>query len=384
MQQLMRRTNLVGFYIFMGLFIFIFSACGGGEIAELFDQCLTNKNNDYAQSEAIQCDHRLKTGTQGFQASDSTRDVQFSPDGNTLYTMSTLIQTWDVASGNELNVCTLEDCHTSFEFGNQMYFNPEIGYVGFNQVSRIYTGLTTKEAPLFKSDIPPYTNEAYIPGQDVFASYNKELIYFYDRTSSDLVSEQSIQQGIVQVVGGTRSYATSISDYRIVIWPIAEDMSGLVLDGHQSDVIKMIYSDDESLFLSADRSGTVIVWDLNDGTILHRFRLTSDEDSEVETVPTVAMALSPDNMLLATRADGRKIRFWSLATQTIIAEVGIAKFGVMDLDISPDGSKLAVGLSWAGIYNQNARTVVTSSQPFDPDLLEPGDALILDISELRP
>jgi WD40 repeat protein len=343
-----------------------------------------NQNSDYAQSEAIECLYRLETGSQEFQASDSTRDVQFGPDSSTLYTMSTLIQTWDMTNGEETNICQLEDCDTRFEAGNQMFFNQADGYVGFNQVSRIYTGLTTKEPPLFKSDLPPYTNEAYIEGQDAFASYNDALIYFYDRTTAELVSEQTIEQGIVELVGGRRSYATSIADQRIVIWPIAADMKGLVLDGHKADVMKMIYSDDESLFLSADRSGQLIVWELVNGTEVQRLQLNvGDNDSEA-SFSSIALALSPDNALLAARADGRKIRFWSLASGEVIAEISIAKFGVADLDISPDGSKLAAGLSFAGIYDQNARPIGRSDRRFDPQLLEPGEALVFDISGLRP
>jgi WD40 repeat protein len=359
------------------------TACGGEAVQELLDRCLMNKNSDYAQSEAIKCVYRLESGTQEFQASDSTPDVQFGPDSSTLYTMSTLIQTWDMSTGEETNVCELEDCHTRFEVGNQMFFSQADGYVGFNQVSRIYTGFTTNDAPLFLSDVPPYTNEAYIEGQDVFASYNDSLIYFYDRTTGELVSEQSLEQGIVEVVGARRSYATSIADMRIVIWPIADDMKGLVLEGHKADVVKMIYSDDESLFLAADRSGLLIVWELVNGTEVQRIQLNLEEAASEEMLPTIELALSPDNALLAARADGRIIRFWSLASEEVIAEMSIAKFGVMDLDIAPDGSKLAVGLSWAGKYDQNARPI-NRERPLDPQLLEPGEALVFDISGLRP
>ncbi|MEM7333487.1 MAG: WD40 repeat domain-containing protein [Chloroflexota bacterium] len=364
--------------------LFIITGCESEVVDELFDTCLMNKNSEFAQSDVVKCDHRLKTGSQEFQGSDSTRDVQFSSDGTKLYTMSTLIQTWDVGSGDEINMCQLEDCHTSFQAGDQMFFDDADEYIGFGQQpARIYTGFTTKEEHFIKTDLPQYTHEAYIVGQDVFASYNNALIYFYDRLTGELVSEQTIEQGIVEVVGSVTSYATSIEDNRIVIWPVAEGMSGLVLDGHQAEVIKMLYSDDETLFLSIDRSGVLIVWDLTDGSIVNRWRLISEGESQ-DSLPTAAMALSADNELLVTRGAGRNIQFWSMATLELIAEVNIAKFGILDLDISSDQTKLAVGLSWAGIYDQNARTLATNSQPFDPDLLEPGDALILDISGLRP
>ena len=359
------------------------AACSGTDLEDLFDGCLANRSSDYAQSEAIECLYRLRTGSQEFQASDTTRDVQFGPESDTLYTMSTRIQTWDMTSGEETNVCRLEDCNTNFDVGNQMFFNQEEGYVGFNQVSRIYTGFTPNDPPLFKSDIPPYTNEAYIEGQDAFASYNDSLIYFYDRETAELVSEQTIDQGIVEVVGGRRSYATSLPDRRIVIWPIAADMNGLVLDGHKADVVKMIYSDDESLLLSADRSGQLIVWNLEDGTEVRRLQLNKGDDDSEASFSSIELALSPDNALLATRADSRTIRFLSLASGEVIAEMSIAKFGVADLDISPDGSKLAVGLSYAGVYDQSARPI-RGDQPFDPRRLEPGEALVFDISGLRP
>ena len=386
MTQFIRFSQKLLTLAAIGLFTALLIGCGNAQVSDVvLNRCLMNPNSDYAQSETIECLHRLPTGSQEFQATYSTGDVQFSLDSRTLYTLSTLIQTWDVATGEETNVCQLEDCHTPADgSGEQIFFHQTDGFVGFSGHERIYTGFTTKEPEFINSDIPPYTDEAYIEGQDVFASYNDSLIYFYNRNTAELVAEQTIEQGITLVVGGRSSYATAIADHRIVIWPIADEMSGLVLEGHETNVVQMIYSDDESLFLSADQSGLLIVWELASGSEVQRLQLDLGDNVSQVLLPTIDLALSPDNALLVTRADRRTIRFWSMSTGEVIAELSIIKFGVADLDISPDGTKLAVGLGWAGVYDQNARSAATDSQTNDPDLLEPGEALLFDISELRP
>ena len=74
---------------------------------------------------------------------------------------------------------------------------------------------------------------------------------------------------------------------------------------------------------------------------------------------------------------------WSLASGEPVAELSMIKFGILDLDISPDGSKLAVGSAFGGKYDQNAQAT-SSADRLDPNRLESGPAFVFDISNVKP
>jgi len=214
---------------------------------------------------------------------------------------------------------------------------------------------------------------------DMFAGYDSSALYFYDRTTGQLISDQPIEQGIDRVVGGQASYATAVSDFRVVIWPIDEAQQGLVLTGHEAKVVEMAYSDAETRLASVDAAGNLIVWDLSTGE--PQLQLQIDMSP---AVPAATVAFSPDNQLLVANGQGPEITFWSLASGDAIAQITIAKFGILDLDISPDGSKLAVGLSFGGKYDQNGRQQAQDATRVDPHLLEAGPAVIFDIAGVKP
>ncbi|MEO0395930.1 MAG: WD40 repeat domain-containing protein [Cyanobacteria bacterium P01_A01_bin.137] len=365
--------------LLLGLVLSCLAACGessksGGN--GLVNICSSGSaSQDYPQSANIRCLYRLNAGSLEPQAADSTRTVAFQ--GNTLYTLSTYVQQWDVATGEERLPVDAEIKHTSFDNDEALHFSQEYGYVGFSDGGRVYTDIIVSD-PLFESRGTGYKKVAYVDGWDMFAGYDKEALYFYDRATGKFISEQAIKQGISRVVGGQNSYATALSDQRIVIWPTAEDGEGLVLAGHTGEIIKLVYSDDETLFASADSTGTIILWDLATGEEIRRFQV------EVSAaVPAVAIAFSPDNQLLVTNGSGPTVTMWSLASGEPVAELSMIKFGILDLDISPDGSKLAVGSAFGGKYDQNAPTN-SSEDRLDPNRLESGPAFVFDISNVKP
>ena len=357
----------------------VLASCNGSadHLLRALDSCISDRASEaYPQSDSIQCLHRLDTGSSEFQASDSTRAVQFASDSATLYTLSTYVQQWQVATGAELPADTPIQ-HADLDADDFLHYSPTKGYVGFSESGRVYTDVVA-DTPLLESQGSGYLKVAYIDGLDAFAGYGTDALYFYDRTTGQLVSDQPIDQGIDRVVGGQASYATAILDYRIVIWPIDDAQPGLVLTGHEAKVVEMAYSDDETQFASVDANGTVMVWDLATGEPKQQFQVEMSP-----SVPAATVAFSPDGQLLVTNGQGPEITFWSLASGEAIAQITIAKFGILDLDISPDGSKLAVGLSWGGKYDQNARRSAQETI-IDPNLLEAGPAVIFEIASLQP
>ena len=89
--------------LWLGLGLSCLTACGGsseseGRLNGSVNICSSsNPSQDYPQSANIRCLYRLDTGSLEFQAANSTRTVEFQ--GDTLYTLSTYVQQWDVATG---------------------------------------------------------------------------------------------------------------------------------------------------------------------------------------------------------------------------------------------------------------------------------------------
>jgi hypothetical protein len=87
--------------------------------------------------------------------------------------------------------------------------------------------------------------------------------------------------------------------------------------------------------------------------------------------PTVDMALSPDNSLLVVNAVSRLLTFYNTSTGKVVAELEMLE-APFDMDFSHDGTQLAVGLLYTGVYNQNPTR----------STLHSGPAVVLDISEV--
>jgi WD40 repeat protein len=126
--------------------------------------------------------------------------------------------------------------------------------------------------------------------------------------------------------------------------------SAQVLEGHKDWIQALTISKDETLLLSGDDSGNVIVWDRAAGKELRRWPLKGW---------AYAVALSPDNkqafvserrplIFDSGRYDG--VKLWDVATGQPIRDLG-AEFKGMYLSaasFAPDGKLLAVGRGGEG------------------------------------
>ncbi len=183
-------------------------------------------------------------------------------------------------------------------------------------------------------------------------------------------------QGAGLAGGGRGSYLTAVLDHRIVLWPVSEEGQGLVLSGHAVRVIEMAYNADESQAASVDADGVVIVWDLSTGAGVQRIQLEVSR-----AVPSASLVFHPRGEWLVAHGKGANILFWSVVSGELIHSIKVARHGVLDLDISDDGARLAVGTSYAGRYDQN-RTQRQGRGEYDPQALTSGPALVFDLTGL--
>ncbi|MEM8861337.1 MAG: WD40 repeat domain-containing protein [Chloroflexota bacterium] len=392
------RKLLVGLAL-----LFLLPACRGevaDNVSDFLQGCNSGKlNNDYPQSAEIDCLINLQNGYQVNGDGQSTVGVQFTPDGSELYTLSSGMQQWNVATWEEVDTCEAADdteCHHGYY--NEMFYEAEKGVVGVSRNSQIYGG-TSQNGPefteIYNSEFEEDPNNPmnvartiYIPGLNAFAKYNHNLIRFFNSDTGGFLGDQEEPFGIQKMAGAEDYYALAIGDNRILVLPNKQELSGALLDGHSARVSEMLFSDDNTRLVSVDQEGHVIVWDVVSGSQIMQTAVTDLGNLLVvgDLVPDfgVDMALSADNKLLVIKRRGPTLTFINAETGDVLAETEMSR-SILDLDISPDRSKLAIG--YASRFTTISRNVDSNSSvriEVEEDQVSAGYAVILDISGVGP
>src|SRR5262249_48084409 len=125
----------------------------------------------------------------------------------------------------------------------------------------------------------------------------------------------------------------------------ATGQSLLAQQGHTASVYALAVAGAGGRVATGDGAGTVKVWDLNDGRLLHTMPPLSR--------PVVALAFSPEGKTLAAAemAIGQTVRLWEVETGKVLWTSGDPTGAFVDLAFSPDGKRLALadtGLATAG------------------------------------
>ena len=111
------------------------------------------------------------------------------------------------------------------------------------------------------------------------------------------------------------------------------------IGGHAGPVNTLVVSKDGTLFASASLDGTVKVWQMSNGALLHTYAT-----GLAPTGPeALAVALSPDGTTVAAGDASSNIWMWRLADDSLIREFSAfnSSGGVTSLSYSPDGTSLA-------------------------------------------
>lgn len=301
----------------------------------------------------------------------SVKEVRFV--GDTLMTLSDVVETWSLTTGGGV------DAPAAARSYSKLHVSPSRGLVGLSEGGRAYAS-SDAEDPLFEAKGSGYLSIAYVEGWDRFASFGTKAVKFFERETGAFVKEHAVPQGIEGVIAGEHSYATSIPGGRIALWPIGANGAKGVLTGHEAKVVAMAYSPDETLFASASADGLVIVWDVATAKEQARFDLPLSP-----AVPAANLAFLPGRPVLAAQGNGREtsrlVHFVSVVTGETIETFRVGSTGVLDMDVSPDGSMLAVGCARSGQYTQNQ--AAEDRKLFSKvKSLESGLALVFDVSSV--
>lgn len=110
----------------------------------------------------------------------------------------------------------------------------------------------------------------------------------------------------------------------------------LQLTGHDAEVTSVDFSSDGELLASGSVDGTVIIWDLTDGSIVHRLSGHTDTVNDV--------AFSPDGNLLLSGSNDMTARLWNVADGSELKVLKSRLLGrVLHVSFSPTGLLASFG-----------------------------------------
>jgi WD40 repeat protein len=124
-----------------------------------------------------------------------------------------------------------------------------------------------------------------------------------------------------------------VSEFTVKVWGVAQGEEIHTLEGHRGDIHAVAFGPDGALLASASTDGTVKVWDVQSGQLVHNLR-HGDGLYDV--------AISPDGRLVASAGVDRTVKLWDTASGRRLRTL---RHGdeVMAVAFAPDGSLLASG-----------------------------------------
>jgi WD40 repeat protein len=130
--------------------------------------------------------------------------------------------------------------------------------------------------------------------------------------------------------------------YEIKLWNISTGEEVFTLQGHTSDIVRIVFSADGQLLASASADGIVRIWDAGAG------RETIALHSHAPSHDLECLAFSPDGRRLATASgipnlpdQPGEVRIWDLVTGRETLTLSGHKARISSLAFSPDGHRLA-------------------------------------------
>ena len=315
-----------------------------------------------------------KTGQDRGTFATSAGDLEFSPDGSFcvaetgtctpatgrygegwVYTVEAL-KIWDVATGHE--VATLKDAQ---------------GPVIFSKDGKLFAAV--EGAPRDPKTTVPMPRRTPVrvkvwetaTGQERAAIDMTVPVAFSPDGSALLVHQSMVDAPIGSLRRTGRKPVLTVKQADLMLWDLATEQArftledvdlhqwfpgqtmvvvddskysviGDALTGGPRQGVNVVFTPDGKLIATANRSGTVILWDAAHGT--ETLRLVG------HTGVITSMAITADGKTLATGGEDRSIRLWDVATGRELHTLRGHTQAVQGLSFSAD-NKLLVAREWA-------------------------------------
>ena len=172
-------------------------------------------------------------------------------------------------------------------------------------------------------------------GKKLFAGYQDGSISIMDRESlSEIVHIEEAHPKAISALelSPKMDYILSAGHTSIKLW----DTLGTHISNwkaHSTSIRKLDLSNNGKYAVSTGFNKTFMFWDAHDGSVIQPMKGHTDV--------TFAVAISPDNTLIASGSNDRTIKIWDIeSTQCIITLHGPTS-DVYDVKFSPDGKLVA-------------------------------------------
>ncbi|MBP0009414.1 caspase family protein [Roseofilum sp. Belize Diploria] len=130
-----------------------------------------------------------------------------------------------------------------------------------------------------------------------------------------------------------QTLASVSRDGTVKLWHVEDGTLLHTLEAHQSSVLAVAYSPDVQTLASASRDRTVKLWHVEDGTLLHTL--------EAHQGSVNAVAYSPDGKTLASASGDNTIKFWQVEDGALLYTLAAHQDWVRAVAYSPNGQTLA-------------------------------------------
>jgi WD40 repeat protein len=188
---------------------------------------------------------------------------------------------------------------------------------------------------------------AFSPDGRTFAAtltgpaFQDDSLTFWPTDAWEISGEWKISQALKVVFSPDGLYlAISPDRYAIKIWSL-EDEFQLLYDlptSFTGEVSTMVFSPERAILATGHYDGTIRLWDVSSGDLLHSMELEGQEVVQ-------SLAFNPQGNLLASGSsyEGNNIHLWDVDSGVLLHTLEGHTSGVVDLIFSPDGQILVSG-----------------------------------------
>jgi len=138
------------------------------------------------------------------------------------------------------------------------------------------------------------------------------------------------ENGVKSIAISNNLLISASKDQTIKIWDINAETEIRTCYGHDNDVTSVSFSPDATQAISGDLDGIIILWNISDCQIIHRF----SNQNEVKSV-----SWSPNGLYALSAHDNGMVKLWDIDTKQEIRTFAGHTDQVSDVSFSPDSSK---------------------------------------------